>query len=186
MAGSRKAEVYETFHKDGLDAAMKKGNKLGLKAGTVKSWCSGWQGHERAAPRTTRATHKVETKPVTRSNEFEPWFKHSSRQEAERHRDAICNRSGCHKKAFHIIEENGRFAVAPAHVKGGPIPTFEKGDIVFDTTMPDRRGKVIAAGPEQTEVRYADKSTAIVPNYYLHKFEKEGANKSKTERVRTK
>lgn len=41
-AGSRKAVVYTAFQSGGINAAQLEGAKLGLKEGTVRSWCGAW------------------------------------------------------------------------------------------------------------------------------------------------
>jgi hypothetical protein len=43
--------------------------------------------------------------------------------------------------------------------------------VVCDVADPDRRGKIIAAGPEQSEVRFDDGTTRIIPNAYLRNIE---------------
>jgi hypothetical protein len=189
VAGSRKAQVYDVFHDKGLDAAIKKALSLGLKEGTVRSWAGGWS----KAPRTEHSTDNRPQRggaPIARKAkapdkgpaEFSPHFQHKSKGDAAKHILNIVRRSGCAEAAYHIIEQDGRFAVAPAHYKpGGPIPQFKDGDIVFDTIIPNQKGKVVKAGPEVCEVKGPDGIRAI-PNYYLYKFVDE--SKPKRERIK--
>lgn len=196
--GSRKAEVYAVFHAEGLDAAIKKAKTLDLKEGTVKSWAGQWGGKPKAdlAPDTRKgprqrvaipADQEAGTeRPKEGAGEFLPFFKHASRNTAQRALLDIVRRSGTKEAAFHIIEQGGRFAVVPAHYKsGGPIPQFEAGDIVFDTIIPDQKGKVVKAGPEVCEVK-GPNGVRNIPNYYLFKFAKEKEEKKAEKPVKAK
>jgi hypothetical protein len=155
--GSRKAAIYDAFieaggGEGGLKVAYKRAEKLGIKAGTVKSWASGWlKGVLRPEKKETTAT-----KPkVVHDKGYHPDFKYTSRAMADKQHEALCTRAGLRAHAFHVIEDDGRFAVAPAHYKpGGPVPTFERGDIVYDAVIANSKAKVLEAGPEQTLVRY--------------------------------
>ena len=108
--------------------------------------------------------------------EYEPHFKHGSKDAARSALLAIVRRNGMTDACFHILNEGGKFAVVPAHVRpAGKPPQFEKGDIVMDTTIADSRAKVLEAGPEAshieylTERKYAPKDPTV-SNYYLHKI----------------
>lgn len=108
--------------------------------------------------------------------DFEPDFKHKTRDAAKSHILAIVRRSGAHDSAFHILSEDGMYAVVPAHVKpdGKPTP-LKKGDVVMDTTMKDSRAEVIEGGAEQSTVRYLTERSylpkeAHISNYYLYKL----------------
>lgn len=168
--GSRKAAVYAVFHEQGLEAAIKHGVGLELKAGTIKSWAGGWGGKPRAAPAQAPAGGGTQ-RAAANAGEWALHFKHASRAAAERHMMDIVRRNRMDVKAFHIIEYDGRFAVAAAHIQNpnGP-PQFDKGDTVFDTTIPNKVGKVVGPGAEVSDVKY-EEGVRSVPNYYLHKFD---------------
>lgn len=184
--GSRKASVYDVFHDKGDAAALKAGVKLGLAPGTIKSWCKGWAGHAKQAhaadtrkgPKGPRAASpdKVSTPKAEVRAAYDPRFDYTSRADAVKALMNTVRRMHCMEQAFHVIEENERFAVVPAHYKPeGKPPQFEKGDTVFDTIIPNSRGVVKEAGPYQCAVEYAAGYHAgreqIVPNVYLVKME---------------
>lgn len=164
--GSRKAAVYDVFLKEGggekgLAAATKLAKKEGLAPGTVKSWASGWlKGQTKPKAKEGAGPAKEGKAPTLKAisksdNEYHPLFKYSSRERADREHEALCTRAGLRPHAFHVIENDGRFAVAPAHYKpGGPPPKFEVGDIVYDALIANSKAKVISAGSEQCVVRY--------------------------------
>ena len=54
-----------------------------------------------------------------------------------------------------------------------PAPTAA-GAAVFDIADPDRHGKVISAGPQQSEVRFDDGVSRIVSNVHLHPVTNDG------------
>ena len=175
--GSRKAAIYDTFLKagggeKGLAAAQKHAARkdVGIKQGTVKSWASGWLKGQ------VRPDKKPSTKPdkvtLTKNGEFHPLFKYTSRDKADKEHEAMCNRNGIRAHAFHVIENEGRFAVVPANYQpGGPVPTFKVGDIVYDALIANSKAKVIEAGPEQTLIRYAiDKPSRPREDAVINRF----------------
>ena len=192
-AGSRKAEIYDAFMEAGggdagLKAATKeataKGKKV-IKPGTIKSWASMWlKGVTK--PEAKENDDKPAKVVVERDKGYHPDFKYTTRQQADRHHETLCTRSGLRPHAFHVLEDGGMFAVVPAHYKpGGPVPTFERGDIVYDAMIANSKAKVIEAGPEQTLVRYVtERKTGpreeCVINRYLVKL----PDPKKKERVR--
>lgn len=160
--GSRKAEIYDVFMEAGggeagLKAAYKeaaaKGKKL-IKEGTVKSWSSMWLRGATKPDAKPNADKPAKT-PVVHDKGFHPDFKYTTRAQADRHHEALCTRVGLRAHAFHVIENDGMFAVAPANYKpGGPEPVFKVGDIVYDAYIANSKAKVIEAGPQQTVIRY--------------------------------
>lgn len=153
--GSRKREIYQVFldnggGETGLKKAGARAKKLGIKDGTVRSWSGGWLKGE-----LKPAKKEKEAAPVNKRDEFHPSFKFASREKADREHELLCTRTGLRPHAFHVIEDDGRFAVVPAQYKpNGPVPTFAKGDIVYDAFIANTKAKVIEPGPEQTLIRY--------------------------------
>lgn len=164
--GSRKAEVYDVFlaaggGDKGLTKATERAKKLGLAGGTIKSWASGWlKGQTKPKAKEGDGPAKEGKAPTLKAiskkdEEYHPLFKWNSRERADREHEALCTRAGLRPHAFHVIENDGKFAVAPANYKpGGPPPTFEVGDIVYDALIANSKAKVISAGSEQCVVRY--------------------------------
>lgn len=201
--GSRKADVFAIYKKSGFDAAVKKAVELGLKAHTVKAWTSAWKGlgpdpvvkterKPRVKAQGNGAPKRTPKEPGNRGKGsvaettwvFTPHFRHSSHSAAMRHVQAIMRRAGTGEGAYHIIEDQGHFAVVPISYKpGGPIPQFSDGDVVYDVIIPNRKGKVVKAGPEVCEVKYPE-GNRYIPNYYLHVF-KDDKKPAKRARVRT-
>lgn len=108
--------------------------------------------------------------------EFAPHFKYGSRDAALIGIEHLARRIGCSPKAFHVLEEGVRYAIAPAHHKtNGAPPQFKKGETVFDIVIPNSRAKVLDSGPYQTELRYLTgmyaKEDRIIPNVYLTRLE---------------
>lgn len=186
--GSRKAQVFDVYQSKGLDAAIEFAVSLGLKAGSVKSWAAAWR---RLPSNKGRQAASVTAKPVKGVPEqkaphdapdsgYSPDFRYAHRGDAVRRLMSIARRPGCDQRAFHVVEERGKFAVVPASYRPeGPIPQFERGDHVMDTVIPNSRARVIAAGPEQCEIEYFDgigstmyKGPANIPNVYLFKVAK--------------
>lgn len=175
-AGSRKAVVYDVFNASGLEAAIKKAVELGLAAGTTKSWASAWaRGGSGNSTAPGREAPMRQSKSRTPDNGIR--FDHVTRGAAVQHLHGIMRRSGVSQAAFHILEQEGKFAVVPAHqVPNVKIPQFEDGDWVCDTIIPDTLGRIVAAGPQQCEVRYEKPrpgymtNTTYVPNVYLVKM----------------
>jgi hypothetical protein len=80
----------------------------------------------------------------------------------------LARRTVASERAYHVLEENGKFAIAPASYKPeGPIPQFKRGMTVMDTVIPDSRAIVKEAGPEQSVVKYEDGREQTIPNVYL-------------------
>ncbi len=160
--GSRKAEIYDVFTEAGggdagLKAAYKRAAKVGIKDGTVKSWSSMWLKGETKPSSKAPDPDKVKATTPKRDVGFHSEFKHTSRAAADKAHEKLCTRAGLRAHAFHVIEDDGRFAVVPATYKpGGPVPTFSKGDTVYDALIANSKAKVIDAGPEQTMVRYVE------------------------------
>lgn len=161
--GSRKAAIYDVFNKAGggevgLKAAHKHAAKkdVGIKPGTVKSWASGWlKGMVKPAKKEKAAKADGDNVRLDKNGSFHPLFKFTSRAKADAEHEALCNRNGIRPHAFHVIENDGRFAVVPANYQpGGPPPKFEVGDIVYDALISNSKAKVISAGSEQCVVRY--------------------------------
>lgn len=155
--GSRKAAIYEVFKTDGLDAAVAYAEHpdVGIKRGTVKSWSGGWTKGE-----TRKAKAAPGDKPaksdVVHEKGFHPEFKYTSRERADQRHEALCTSSGLRPHAFHVLEDDGRFAVVPANYKPpGPPPVFNAGDIVYDAFIANTKAKVLQSGPEQTVIRYS-------------------------------
>lgn len=199
--GSRKAEIYDVFTKagggeKGMAAAHKHAAKksVGIKEGTVKSWGSMWlRGVTKPEAKEGGSDKPVTLREIsTKPGEYHPLFKYTSRAKADAAHEALCTRVGLRPHAFHVIEDQERFAVAPANYKpGGPVPTFKKGDTVYDAFIINSKAEVIDAGPEQSMIRYhvARKSglkDECVINRFLVKLpdEEKPAKKAKKERAR--
>lgn len=157
--GSRKRQIYDVFLDSedstvGLKKAYALADKLGIKEGTVKSWSGGWLKGE-TKPKPKDPGDKPAKSEVVHEKGFHPEFKYTSRARADQRHESLCTSSGLRPHAFHVLEEDGRFAVVPANFKPpGPVPTFEKGDVVYDAFIANTKAKVLEAGPEQTLIRY--------------------------------
>jgi hypothetical protein len=159
--GSAKADIYTVFTEagggeKGLKAAHKRAVKLNIKPGTVKSWSSMWlKGQTKPGTKTVDGTKPAKKRETLTPQGYEPHFRFNSRAAADKAHEATCTRNGLRPHAMHVLEQDGKFAVVPALYKpGGPVPTFEKGDIVFDILIANSKAKVIDPGPEQTVVKY--------------------------------
>lgn len=175
--GSRKAEVYAVFTKDGLEAAIAKAVALELKAGTAKAWASSW-GHK--GPKGERTPKEPGTEGPVREKAApvdysKPRFEYPSAQAAERHITNVMRRNKIGAGTYHVVEQDGKFAVVTAfsNTPDGKHPQFKKGDWVCDTIIPDTLGRIIEAGPQQCEVLYEKPrpgymvKTTYIPNVYL-------------------
>lgn len=182
--GSRKAQIFDAFMANGMKAAEKLATKLDIKSSTLKSWTSEWARRSgetvtNVPPAIKRERLPDEPDTAEKPGEFDPHFRFKSQEAAERQLLAICKRNGMRPKALTVLENDGRFAIAPVHtVKNRPYPQFKKGDVVYGLFMVDSKAKVTGPGPEQTMIRYVKESTAkarpreeCVPNYYLWKPE---------------
>lgn len=186
-AGSRKAKIYDAFKaaKDpeaGIKAANKMAQEQGIKTGTVKSWLGSWAKGTLPvkAPKEKREKREKKEKvgKVSKPDSSDAHFRYLSRYHAESNLKDIAERSGLRPHAFHILENEGKFAVVPITYRPiGPVPQFEKGDVVFDVFIANSKAKVINPGPEQTEVRYDKERTSparpreeCVLNRYLVKL----------------
>lgn len=188
--GSAKAAIYQIFTdagggEKGLAAAHKHAAKksVGIKPGTVKSWASMWlKGQTKPG---TRAEPKPDKAPKLKNGEYEPAFKYTTRERADAEHESLCERNGLRPHAFHVLEDEGKFAIAPVNYKpGGPAPQFEVGDIVYDALIINSKAKVINAGPEQSVVRYVKDRPSrpredCIINRFLVKLPDEGKPKSK-------
>ncbi|QPC43887.1 hypothetical protein HW532_15035 [Kaustia mangrovi] len=58
-AGSRKEQVHKAYDQKGHEAAMKLGQKLGLKDGTLKSWMGTWRRDAAKADTTEQPDAKA-------------------------------------------------------------------------------------------------------------------------------
>lgn len=162
-AGSRKAKIYDVFKAKGLEAAFKEAEKLQIKPGTVKSWSGSWTKGTVPAKKAKGEKAAKVAKPGKRSSgdeTYEANFKYLSRHHAESNLTHICERSGLRPHAFHVLENEGKFAVVPISYRPiGPVPQFEKGDVVFDVYVANSKARVIEPGPEQTMIKYDKEST---------------------------
>lgn len=188
-AGSRKAEIYDAFieaggGEAGLKAANKeagvKGKKL-IKPGTVKSWSSAWlKGEHTSKPKDPNAPKPVKAVKAVKDDGFHPDFKYTSRERADRAHQDLCERAGTRSHAFHVIEDDGRYAVVPSHVHPTtPAPTFKAGDIVYDIFIANSKAKVIEAGPQQSVIKYVrerpkgPREECVINRYLIKLPEKE-------------
>lgn len=182
--GSRKAQIFDAFMAPGEIAAREKAaaklaTKLDIKPSTLKSWLSEWARRSGETITNASPTIKRERLPgspetAPKPGEFDPHFRFKSREAAEKALISQARHCGIRTKALTILENDGRFAIAPSWRKGMPIPQFKKGDIVYGMFMVDSKAKVTAPGPEQSMIRYVKESSAksrpreeCVPNYYL-------------------
>ena len=192
--GSRKRTIFDIFTKKAgtYEQALAKGLELGVKEGTVRSWCRTWD--KKKVPETPKKERAPKGAPPAKGKQtrerlseapkraegppaqFLPHFKHGTRDAAVAHIAAISKRNGLRADAFHVLEEQGKFAVVPAHHKPpAPPPLFKKGDVVFDAYIPNGMATVTGPGPEQTEIKFkhprpSGQTTDCVSNYYLHKL----------------
>lgn len=162
-AGSRKAAIYDVFKAKGIEAAYKEAEKLEIKAGTVKSWSGSWTKGTLPAKKAKGEKSDKPAKASRKPGEFDPeavHFRHTTRAAAQAHIDQVCKRNGLRSHAYHVLENEGKFAVVPVTYRPiGPVPQFKKGDIVYDTYISNSRAKVIEPGPEQTLIKYDKEST---------------------------
>jgi hypothetical protein len=205
--GSRKAEVFDIYMKTSdPDLAANRGEELELARGTVASWISEWSKAtgkpgllpkpkaaatpgEKKSPgdKTSPPRERLPAKPAA----FDPWFAYPSRELAERVAKKRAESMGSSPQIFRVIENEGRFAIAPAHYKPDTIPTFKVGDIVYDLIVPNSKAKIIEAGPEQSVIKYlvdprkgkSRPPQEAVPNVYLVKLEEEKKQKIKREKL---
>lgn len=186
-AGSRKAEIYDVFRsaktpEEGLKAAYKEASRKGaklIKEGTVKSWAGSWAKGTLPTPKGKAVKRERMTASAGTPND-DIWFRHDSLFKANKDLTGICERAGLRPHAFHIIENDGKFAVVPISTRNDkPIPQFEKGDVVYDCYSSTSKARIIQAGPEQSMIRYDKESTAkgmtrprecAIPNRYLIKL----------------
>lgn len=172
--GSRKADVYAVFIKSGLEAAIAKAVSLELKANTVKAWASSWGGGTKRVSKDGKpAPDKAPAVPMSPNHIH---FDIPTRARAVVHLQGIMRRTGMAEAAFHILEQDGKFGVVPIHLDpNAKVPTFQVGDWVCDTIIPDTLGKIVAAGPQQCTVRYEKPRPGYmtnethIPNVYLVK-----------------
>jgi hypothetical protein len=198
--GTKKASVFATYIAKGETAALKQAEELELSKGTAPSWFSEWRRtlaaekgrgtiparavKERATiakaqPDGAKATKEATGfRPRATINSppypYDAHFRFASRVAAQNAIEGVSRHAGVDKRCYVVLEENGKFAIAPAFIEeinGGKAPSFTKGAIVFDLTIRDSRAKVTASGPYQTELVYLTgpraKMEAIIPNKYL-------------------
>ena len=187
--GSRKAQVYEIFHDKGFDAAVAFALTIGLKAGTVKSWSGTWGrgGKAPLSPARSKGGNGAQGGGTERSTSerepYSPHYRYGTREAAVRAMIDLARRTVANERAYHVLEEGGKFAVAPASYKPeGPIPQFKRGMTVMDTVIPDSRAIVVEAGPQQSVVKYEDGREQTIPNVYLYEvapIEKKAATKAR-------
>jgi hypothetical protein len=120
------------------------------------------------------ALEKVKAAP--KDADFGLEFKYASREDAKKVMLAKVRQNKMTEAAFHVLSENGKFAIVPAHIRplGKPAP-LSTGDIVMDTTIADSRAEVIEGGKEQSTIRFLSdrhygSKEMNVSNYYLHKI----------------
>lgn len=186
--GSSKRKVWDVFTDKGADAAMKMQGKVPVGDSTVRSWIAEWTraagGTLPAAPKTKGKTSQVKREKLPeepkKPGEISPWFKYTSRHNADIGIVGICKRNGHDLRAFHVLEEDGKFAIVPAHYKPkGPIPQFKKGDHVYIMGMSNSKATVQEPGPEASVIKYqgppikglSRPDTECVSNVYILKFE---------------
>jgi hypothetical protein len=190
--GSRKAEIYDVFMENGggeagLKAAMKRADKLDIKPGTVKSWSGAWLKGVTKPAKKEKADKPAQGDAAVKG--FNPWFKYTTREAADKRHENLCTQSGLRPHCFHVIEQDGRFAVVPATYKSpGPPPIFQRGDTVYDAFIANTQAKVLEPGPEQTVIRYVkDRPNKpreeCVINRFLVKLPDEEAKARKRERL---
>ncbi len=111
---------------------------------------------------------------ILRGAEFSPHFCFKTRAHAERVLEENAKRAGLRLSSLTVLENEGRFAIAPVWRKGMPIPQFKKGETVYGLFMVDSEAKIVEAGAEQSIIRYVKESDVkmrpkqeCVPNGYL-------------------
>lgn len=193
--GSSKRKVWDVFTDKGADAAMKMQGKVPVGDSTVRSWIAEWSraagGAPPAAPKKGGKTSQVkrEKLPAPAPKGFDPWYKYTSRTNADLGIVGICKRNGMDLRAYHVLEQDGKFAIVPRHHKpaDGTIPQFKKGETVYIMGMSNSKATVQEPGPEATIIKYlgppmkglSRPDTECVSNVYILKFE-EPAKPSKT------
>jgi hypothetical protein len=210
--GTKKAQVFDAYMRDGRTAALALASTLELANGTAHSWLSEWKRFsgkiEPAVPPAPKKRARInasggkreravidygptQASLVPRGGWFDAHFRYSSRAAADRAHALKCKDLGMGHKAFHVIEDNGRFALAPAHYNPSrELPQFKKGDTVFDITIPNTRGVIVEAGPEQSEVSFKtgmfEGKQWFVSNYYLTTLPGEAVTVRMPKRARIK
>ena len=162
---------------EGEVAAISHGLHIGLPRAQAKAYVKELLiliPKEKETAAAKAAGKKPERVVVKREklNDWEPHFRFPSRSAAERAAHQIARRNGIAQANFHILEENGKFAIAPIHYKPKHAPpVLQEGDEVMDTIIPNSRGIVVGAGPEVSTVRYHDDGAERhIPNYYLYRM----------------
>jgi hypothetical protein len=160
-AGSRKAAIYDAFvaaggADKGLKAAYAKAKELEIKEGTVKSWAGSWTKGTLPKPKGPKvARERKDDTTEAKDKDYNVHFKYTTKAQAESAKEDLCERAGLRPHAFHILEQEGRFALCPIHYRPiGPIPTFKKGDVVFDAYIINSKARVIEPGPEQSLIKF--------------------------------
>ncbi len=71
-AGSRKGEIHEVYDEKGREAAMKRGEKLGLTEGTLKNWIQTWKREDgETTPRKKKSSSEKSSKSDKKSNKVD-------------------------------------------------------------------------------------------------------------------
>lgn len=174
--GSRKADVFALMNAKGFEAGLAKGLALGLQESTIRSWAPTWgitpppKGGGIARPPRKEAQAARPAPEPRAPSEWSPFFKYATRAAAERALDGICKRAGCAPRAYNVLEEDGRYAVAPAHYKpAGPAPTFKVGDYVSSAITPNVVSRVLVTGQLTCTIKGPDdpEDGIVVSSYYL-------------------
>lgn len=160
---------------EGADAGLAHGLALGLPLSQVKAYVKELLVIIEKSKNKPPKGEKKSTAD-TPARPWEPDFRYTSYDKAWSFAVHQARRCGFAETHFHILSENGKFAVAPISYKTpGEVPQFEVGDRVMDTIIKDSRGTIVGAGPVQSEVQYDDKTrfggkVQCVPNVYLYKL----------------
>lgn len=147
-----KVQCKALFKSDGEEAARTLAKTLKIPDTKINRWVREWGNLKPAEP---KASNDVKAPSRKDNLGFHPEFKYASRTQANDKLIKICKSAGLRLHAFHVLEDDGRFAVVPATYKpNGPEPMFNVGDIVYDVIIANTKAKVLDAGPQQTLVRY--------------------------------
>jgi hypothetical protein len=123
--GSRKRQVYDVLKKDGHDAAVKLGEKLGLSNSTVKSWLGTWSKGPAVASATT-----------AQAVGFDANYQYDTEDQARSAISRLARMYNIDPECYApVTNEKGKWAFVPIHVQhqfglpkaGG---TFRKEDLV--------------------------------------------------------
>jgi len=158
--GSRKAEIWRIFQKEGGDAAMAAGLAKQLARGTMISWFGVWKregvkpaseltvepkapkgkpvkgAKPKAAPKAAVVLISDQAAPASA-----PRFDYGTEAQARKLADERAALNRMDPDCYHVITNGRGWAWVPKHMNPDAVPLeFENGDRVRDITRPNRFG----------------------------------------------